>query len=141
MLYRAAFIINTWLVDTTKFLVPGFLTATEVMIIGSLYTAVRLNRTNGIYFSLLLGSLGVRGLLKIKMDLGFAMRMTELSINFKHLVRLEGARCTVEDRRFLDSCLPIRLKLGDTFTVSKNTYYTIVQDIIISNLVNLLVTY
>jgi len=141
--YRAACILHTWSVGISGRLLPAFITATELMIIGTLYISIRLNLdgSTGVWISLILGSVSVGGLMKLKTDFSFTARMTDRSINFKEMVNLEEARITPEDRRFLNSCIPIRVKVGGIFTITQQSFITIAQDVVLTNLINLLVLY
>lgn len=137
--YRAACIMHTWFMEIAKNFTPLFLTATELMIIGALYTAFRLNM--GLLLTVALIAFAFSGLFTVKFDFTFATKITEMSISFKQISCLEQGKLNKENQRFLKSCRPIQIKIGNAFTVTRQNFPTIFQDIILANLVNLLVVY
>jgi len=124
-----------------RFLVLPFLLATELMIIGALFSAVRLNTSLGITSSLILTSCALMGLITLKLDFDIAINLSEESISFKNLVNLERPRSSAEERRFLKSCRIIEVDVGGMFTITRQSFPSIVQDIILANLINLLLMY
>ena len=143
--YRAAQLVHLRGMEVFRHLLPAAVAGAEIFIIFALFTSIRLNThgsTNGSLLALSFLSVGAITFYVFKRCLEFASKVTEASRDFSRIPFLqEGSRFLHEDKVFLASCRPLALKVGDTFIITKESFPTISQDIILTTLINLLITF
>jgi len=137
--YYAVHILHTWAMTTFRTIVAGYLIIGEVLVILSIFIVIRLKMRLGVVSFIALVAGGV-SYFCTKIALQFSADLTdrskEFSKPFGRLLSLsKGDKCPEA------LCKPLKLVIGSTFTVTKQSILTISQDIILMNLINLLVTY
>jgi len=138
--YREIELLHSWAMDVFKTLVPVFVVGAELFILFSMFLVIRLNLALGFLLSAVGISLGINGFVFLKLALGFAAKVTSSSKAFSSTSYLtRKTHFSKEDRRFLISCRPLAFRVGSTFTISRETFPKISQDIILTKLMNLLV--
>jgi hypothetical protein len=131
--------VHIWAMEFFQFLLPFYLTGAELLSVAALYCAIRMHVSLGLFTVLALGT-GMTCFLTLKVALEFSAKVGESSREFSQTPFLpEGSLFTKEYRMFLKSCKPLDLRVGDSFPITKDTFPTISQDIILGNLINLLV--
>jgi hypothetical protein len=142
MYYRAFQVQHTWAMDFYTFLLPAYITGSELLTVASLFFAIRLNAVLGLHFTVIMFLVGIITFIILKVALEFSAKVGELSVGFSRNPFLpEGRQFTREDKSFLKSCKPLKLRVGSSFSIVKDTFPTISQDIILGNLINLLITF
>ncbi len=136
--YHAADVMNTQILATTRTLLTGFLVMIQVIIVLSLVLSIRMNINAGFVVPIVLFVGGV-GYTILKLVLEYQGNLTRLSKEFRQPAGLRGFN--KEDKCRLASCRPWRIVIGNTFTITRQTFATISQDIILGNVVNILVAY
>ena len=143
--FRAAQVVHDWEKEVFQQLLPTSVTGAEMIIIFALFAAIRLNThgaTNEKLMALAFLSVGTITFFIFKQGIEFASKVTDASRDFSRMQFLQECfRCEQEDKVFLASCKPLVIKVGETFTITKESFPTISQDIILANLVNLLLTF
>ena len=140
--FRAAQYFHYWAMEVFRFILPASVTGAEVIIIFALFASLRLRETVGPIIIMLTMTLGGICFFVFKKALEFASRVTESSQDFSRTPFLkEGDKLNKYERVFLFSCKPLVLRVGETFVITKETFPTISQDIILGNLINLLLTF
>ena len=141
MYFRAAQVLHYRAVEITQFLVPLFLAGGELVVILSFFLAIRLSSTEP-FITMVMLSIGVAGLVFIERALDFAAKFTESSRQFSRIPFLrKGCHFRKRDKVFLASISPLVIRVANTFTITKATFPTILQDIILVNLMHLLITF
>jgi len=136
MRYRAALIVHTWSIALNQLLLPSFMTAAEFLVIFTLYTGIR---TNSILLRIMALIISGIGYFVLKTAFEFGAVITDSSREFLKFSNALNLR--KEDRLLISSSQPLTFTIGNTFTISKQTFPTISQDIILTGVVNVLVTY
>ena len=140
--YRATQVMHNIAMDVFKVLVPAYITESEFLILAALFLAIRLGVSPGFIFILIDVPIGLACFSCLKFGIEFAATVTELSRSCSWTPFLKyRSNFTKEDRTFLKSCATLKFKVGETFTISRETFPTMSQQIILNNLVNLLVTF
>jgi hypothetical protein len=111
----------------------------EVTVVIGLYVLVRLYHILNLDLMLAYGAFtfATGGCLKIGIQ--FAVSQTESSEKIHKLSLNE--RMSKKDRVFFLSCQPLKSKIGNFFTLTRETFPAIMDKIIISNLINLIVQF
>ena len=144
--YRAAQIFHDWAQGTVHYLLPAGVAVAEVVIISGLFVAIRLNTygtsTEERLLALVFLSVETNCFFVFKQCIEFASKVTDASRDFSRIPFLQkGSRYEHKDREFLASCKPLTFKVGETFTINRESFPTITMDIILGTLVNLLITF
>jgi len=139
-MYHAVYTLHTWITATLRTTVADFLISAEVLIILSLFIVIRLKLKLGIMSVL---AMFVGGVLYFCMEiaLNFAADLTDISKEFCQPSSGRPLSLSKEEKCRLATCRPLKIVIGNTFTVTKQTILTISQDIILMSLINLLVNY
>jgi len=125
---------------------PIFLIAGELFVTFDIFVCVRLL----LYYSpdvqvFTMFTLGTGAICfgSLKFGLQFLALLTNISKNFSRIPyeKEKWTRFNKEDRIFLVSCRPLWFRVNDTFTVTEQTFLTVTNDIILSNVINLLVAF
>ena len=141
--FRAAQLIHCFAMEVFHYLLPAILTASEMVILFSLFLAIRLNTyTDEQLFTVLAICIGGISFFTLKQALEYAAKVMESSQAFSKIPFLKrGCHFEIEDRLFLASCKPLVISVGGTFSITNDTFPTISQNIILVNLINLLITF
>jgi len=124
--------------EAFRIMLPCFMTTAELVCISGLYLAIRLNGVIGIFLAGVFFNFAAACFCIFKISLEFAAKVTTISEGFSKIHSRERP-LTKLDRCFLASCGKLKLKVGETFTITGDTFPTVSQDIILGNLINLLV--
>jgi hypothetical protein len=120
-------------------LLPAFIFGGEVVVLVTLFLSIRFHGTAGLGFTIFELLLAAATLVCIKSSLTLAYKVTDMSREFSKLPQLNYSGINKDEGRFSRSCAPLRLKVGKTFTITRETLPHILQRIIIENLISLLV--
>jgi len=126
--------------DAFGVLLPVYVTAAELVVTSSIFSSIKM--TNSTFFAIPLLAVGLICFSILKVALEFASKVTTNSRDFSRTPYPAGGRpimLSQEEKVFLQSCKPLLLRVGDTFTITEETFPTISQDIIMTNVINLLV--
>jgi len=122
-------------------LLPAYVTGSELTIVTSLFMFIRLKST-GLIFSVVIVSISTVTFFIFKLALEGASSLTDASQDFAKPPNLDGSiKFTKFDLQFLRSCRPLILTVGSTFKISKDTFPTISQNVILNGAINLLLTF
>ena len=133
--YRSAQILHILAVEAWQFLLQLYIVIAQLMVLGLLFIFIR-NLTPPTFIAVPSGVVGVACLMCISLAFGSAATINESSRSIFKLVR----KTTKEQNAVLRSLKPMVVRVGPTFTISSKTFPNMV-DHILSNLVNLLVTF
>ena len=140
--YRATQTMHNRAMNVFGILVPALVTGAQLLILASLFLVIRIGVSSGILFIILDVPLGIMCFICLKTGIEFASNVTELSQNCSWTPFLNHRPdFTKKDRIFLKSCALLKFKVGETFTITKVSFPTMSQQIILGNLVNLLVLF
>ena len=142
ILYRAHQIFHNFNLQLIRIIAPVTVSTAEIINIIAIYTTIRLSRYLGPFLLFNFIVIDVVCLLVVQIAMDFAYRMTEYSTVFSKSLTIDefaGYVPSAEERSFVKSCRPLHWKLGDYFTVTKNTFPTILDKIIIQTVVYLLI--
>ena len=144
--YRAAQVLHYWATEVYQLFLPLCMVGTELIIIFALFLAIRLNADTQAQDKLIIAvsalSIGAISFYNLKQGVEFSSKITESSREFSRIPVLgKGACFEPKDRLFFASCKPLVAKVGGTFIITRQSFLTISQDIILGSLVNLLITF
>ena len=132
--------MHPWAMDVFKYLVPTLMVSVESTIVIALFVAIRAGFSNQYFIALFSMSIGMISLFSVMYMYLFAAKMSEMSAKFIASLGSEAVDLKI-DKLVAVSCAPVKIKIGSTFTVSQQTLPTVLKDVIIGNLINLLVTF
>jgi len=134
--------MHSWGLDVFKYLLPGYVVTAELVIIATLFVSIKLINNSGIELILSFVGTGIAitALSCVKAAMDYAWSTTKLSQKLSRIGRIRK-NLTKEDKLFLISCRPLKIKVGNTFTITNQTLPTIVQDIVMGSLINLLLAF
>ena len=143
--FRAAHLYHDWGMEVFKPLLPALLFSAEMVIIFGLFLSIRFHTHDAnepIFSSLAAVSIGGLTLFILRRAFEVGVNLMETSQDFSRIPFLQkGCSFETKDRLVLASCKPLVLKVGEVFLITKETFPTILQDIILGNLINLLITF
>ena len=135
IIYRSAQIMHILAMEAFQFLLQIYIVGAELMILAMLFVFIR--NLSPVTFNALVSSMvGVAGLMCLKLALGCASRINDFSTSISKTVK----RASKEENAILRSFKPMVIRVGNTFTVTSESFPNILN-YILSNLVNLLVTF
>jgi hypothetical protein len=145
MCYRTAHVLHAEVMAAFKFVIPVYLVNAELLIISSLFQVIRLLSLGG---PLVTGApllIALATVTVFRSCLEIAVRLTNLSVNFSCLPfsqrNVKEGLVSREERRFFKSCKSLSVRIGGTFTVTRETFPTVAQHILINYLVTLLISF
>ena len=147
--YRAAQVVHNWAMEVFQpFLLLASVAGAEMVTICALFAAIRLNThgsTNEKFMALAFLSTRLFICFYIfKQCIEVASKVTDAFRNFSRipfLIQGSRFRFAYENKVFLASCKPLVLTVGEICTITKQSFPTISQDIILGSIVNLLLTF
>jgi len=140
LMYRASQLMHRWSMDVFKHLVPVLFIGAEFMIIMAMFACIRLGFSKQIILAILAFAIAVILFCVLMFALVLSSGITKGSAGYVDEL-VNAATSTKANKRFLISCPPLELRIGSTFTVTQQTFPTILQDVLIGNIINLLVTF
>jgi hypothetical protein len=130
--YRSAQILHEAVLEISRILLPTYIGLAEGLILASLYLIICFNVAVGTFITLLTGLIFIIVFGCLKFALKYGSEMTEWSEEFaRHPYSADCRNFTKADRVFFASCKPLILKVGHTFVITKETFHTISQDIVL----------
>jgi len=140
--YRKAQVLHNWAMEIHEILLPALLTATEVFTVFAFFTSIRFNFTLGPLMPLVILPVGIICFFLLKVCFECGARLRDASRDISKLPYLvPTTRLMKTETVFLRSCKPITIVVGSTVTVTRNTFLTVSQDIVLMGLINLLLTF
>jgi len=139
LMYRACQVMHIWSMEVFELLVPALLMAVEFVVVVFLFVAIRVGFSNEFAIALFstLAAMIIFYALASLMLLG--TNVTDVTTST--LKVLETGSLTKLEYTIMASCPSLKVKVGSTFTITKDTLSTIFQGVIIDSLINLLVTF
>jgi len=139
--YRAAQAFHNWGMEVFQIILPAYVTGAEYFVVFAMFQAIRMNSAE-LYMPTMSLTIGVLCFVILKLALESGAKLTEASRDFGKPPYVNGQeKLSKMDTAFLCSCRPLILTVGHTFRISRDTFPTISQDIILSGLINLLLTF
>ena len=133
--------LHAWAAAIFRNIVAIWLVTAEALMIIGFFIAIRMNTRLGLITVFALVLAGIT-LVCAKFLMEFAAELTDRSQEF---CKPRTPRpLSKEIKCYLSGCQPLKTSiglLGGTFTVTKETFPTVSQDVILGNLINLLVGY
>jgi len=140
--YRATFLMHAWAMDAFRFLVPGIVLSAEFTAVIAFFITVRTANPNEVYICALALAVGIIDFLALKAAVVLASKVAEVSKDYIGFMLFKnGGKVSTLDRRVWISCRPLLQKVGSTFTITKETFPTMSQDIILGNVITLLLMF
>ena len=112
----------------------------EAIILTSIYSIIRAGASkNQFVIITIFGPVGILAGVILKLGIQLAVRGTEASQKISEL----GNRLSVSrhDKVFFKSCNTLKWNIGNCFILKSGTFNRIMNDIVISTVINLLLTY
>jgi len=141
--YRGAHILHACMLRVCQFQLPVYIACAEAIIISTVFLVIRLHQVSGWLVTLFCLFDGILCFFAFKATLQFSARVRDSSIEFARLPYVKRARdrLSKSDKLFLASCKPLELRVSSTFTVTRESFPTISQYIILASIINLLVIF
>jgi len=129
--------------EVFQIILSSLLTRAEMVSIFALFTSIRFNITLGAFMVAIITFIGTICFIFIKLGIEYASNFTDASRDFGKLPCIVGPNTRLKkvDTIFRRSCRPLVTVVGSTFTITRNTFQSISQDVIFSGLINLLLTF
>jgi len=139
--YRAHQVFHNYIIEEIQIIGPVCLSCVELITIVFIYGTIRLGASVDVDLFLILNVFFVSlvCLVVLEIILQFAHQITQHSeLLSKQQYFPDGRGPTKEDERFMKSCRPLKWKIG-VFTVTRNTFPTILNNIVIQSVIDLLI--
>jgi len=139
--YRSLQVHHGMATEASKAFLPVVIPTAEVILITSIFTVIRFHdRFNQL---LLLALIFVALFAGIMLGLAIenAVRVTTKSAKMGELGSSSGRRFEKEDVAFFKSCLPLKWKIGGSFSLNRDTFIRIMNDVVVVGVMNLLIAY
>ena len=133
--YRSAQVMHILAIESFQFLLQIYIFAAELIVLTMLYVTIR-NLFPITFIALLSGGMALACLMCMKLAFGCASKINDSS----RTMYKDVEKTTKEQKAVLRSFKPMVIRVGDTFTITSASFPNIL-DYILSNLVNLLVTF
>ena len=133
--YRSAQIIHILAIETFQFLLQIYIVAAELLVLTMLFVCIR-NLSPVTSIALLSSMIGGLCLMCMNLAFGCASKINDSSRNIFKVLK----KTTKRQKAVLRSMKPMVIRVGDAFTITSESFPNIL-DYILSNLVNLLVTF
>ena len=144
-LYRSQQIHHQFACDIMEYNLPVTLCIAEFLLITSIYTIVRQFHSNHPSVLIGIGSVGVATCLYLRTVLEMAGSLVKASEEYMELKSkdsaLPHAHFSILDRQFFRSCRPLKVKVADTFSITRDTFIRIMDQIVVNSVINLLVAF
>ena len=141
LLYRSNQILFSSEARTIAYLLPACIPMAEFVLITAVYSLIRFDNARSPFLSLVLLSVCCMSFIVLKSSLQYPFRVTECSREYSKLGFNYNRKASKLDKLYFECCSPFSWKIGNTFTVSQDTIPRIINDIIVSNVINLLIAY
>jgi len=140
-LYRSFQLIHQLATELVSFILPTIIPAAESMVIVTSFATIRSFRNTEfeLLFSIIL--LGVLTLIVLDLAITFAVNVTEVSKEFVKVAQKLAVKNPKYIQLYLNSCQPLLWRIGRTFTLHRDTFPRIVDEIILNILINLLLVF
>jgi len=129
--------------EIVKYILPIVIPVAEILLITSIYSVLRLFHSIGPINSVGISTIGIFTGIVMKMAIEVAVGVTETSGETQKLPI--HPNCTnwlkLEDIQFFKSCRPFRWTVGSSFTLRKDSFVRIIDSVVITAVINLLVTF
>jgi hypothetical protein len=137
-LYRAFQVHHISANHLVYFVGPIIIPSAELLIVMSMFIVLRFHTDVGA----LSGIMGGITLFIFKIAISKAVDVTESSEKFsKNALKFNNSRMSKAKVRYIKSCRPLEWRIGHVFTVTRDLFPRILNDIIISNVINLLLAF
>jgi len=136
--YKAALMLYTLAAGIFRNIIAIWLVTAEALIIIGFFITIRMNTRLGLItvFALVLAGITF---FCFKFLTDFATNLMDRSLEF---CKPKTPRPLSKEIKYcLSGCQPLKTPVGGTFTVTKETFPTVSQQVILDNLINLLVAY
>ena len=139
-MYRSQQIHHSLAMETIKYILPVVIPVAECLLVLTILVVVKLTRTTDPITLIAASLLGLFIVILLKIAIDSA---AEITTNSKSLQNLQAysTRFRKIDRVFFKSCYPLSIRIGGCFSLHPNTFPRIVNDVVISNVINLLVAF
>ena len=144
-LYRSQQVHHALGSEMIQYNLPALICIAEFLLITSIYTVVRQFRSNHPFVLLVIGSVGFTAFTYLRMGLKTGSEIAKSSEKYMELKSMDSALPHVNfsshDRKFFRSCQPIKIKVADSFTIEGESFMRIMNNIVITTVINLLVAF
>jgi hypothetical protein len=145
LLYRAHQVLHTFPREFLQLIIPVVLPISIFILISSIYSGVRFHRVLNAFILVTLRLVSSLVAYSLKSVLSNAATVTKSSEMYSKLGTslLPPGRLTKYDKLFFKSCPPLEWRVGSTvsFTVKKQSFIRIMNEIVVTAVVNLLVAF
>ena len=126
-------------------ILPVAIPVGEFLLITSIYTVIRQFENIHPFIFFITGSVMILAFVVLGVGIENAGKLTEASRQYLELSsmnpKLPHIHFTKRDRQFFKSCRPLNIRIGNSFTVVKDTFVKIMDSVVISNVINLLLAF
>ena len=121
--------------------VPVTMSLEEVIIITSIFSAIRFRAAENPFVVAIFASCGILSFIMLKKATELAASVTRSSEEISKLENTLRHSFSKSDKQFFKSCNPLKFNIANLFTLTPGTFRRITNDIIIQNVINLLIAY
>ena len=146
-LYRSQQIHHTVVLDILHHVLPTVIPVAELLLITSIYTVIKQFHSNHSCILFVTGSVGLVAFICLKQGIEMCGNLTRASEEFADLksmkTNLPHENFSKHDRKFFESCRPFKITVANSFTLkqAQDTFVRIMDNVVISSVINLLVMF
>ena len=135
LLYRSHIIIHEVAMELILEIVPVSIAGLYVAIVTSFFLLARINF---VYLQLIFLIIGVKLCIFMKIIYALGFKVTEYSSGYLDSFTQNTGIKTKEDQRFFRSCRKLDVGIGKFFKITRNTFPSVMHEIVINAIINLL---
>jgi len=140
IIFRAHDILHQTSIQLAFELLPFAVQILYIIVISTFFLVLRLHANLGTLISSVLFLIGILVSISLQVIYKLVYNLTSDSSIFPNsFIRSNSMFRTHEDRLFFRSCRKFRLNIGNFFMVARNTFPTVMHEVILSAVINLLV--
>jgi len=140
--YRTCQVLQSWETEIIQIILPTWVVGAEAIVVFALFLAIRCSISLGSLLTFMLVFMGVICFVTLKVIFKFAGKLTDDSRIFENPLYLSlNYGISKTELAFWRPCKPLAFVVGSTINVTRNTFPTVSQDIILVGITNLLVTF
>ena len=144
-LYRSQQILHAVFSEILQHILPTAIPVGESLLITSIYTVVRQFHSNHPLVLFIIGSVGLVAFIYLKEIIEMGGNLLKASEQYAKLSSMESTLPHVKfsrhERKFFQSCPPLKVRVADSFILRQEAYIRILNEVIVSSVINLLVIF
>ena len=142
-MYRALQVHHSIATQAAGPLLPIVIPVGEAILVATSFCVLRFHDSLKYGIMLMFALIGLLAFIMLKLAIQLAVRVTSCSQQLQQLSETDSVKrqFSKSDIKFFKSCNPLKWNIGGSFTLNSSTFNRIMNDVVISWIINLLIAY